>query len=133
MANLFRWREGVRLTNYHTLRLVHLVWPVFADVTLIRYEPGSHIRPHRDTLRGRTRGWRHYRCVFVLKSAPRGGDFVMHEGTPIFRLGKRLFLFRSDRFLHEVTPVEGGRRYSLSLGLALPPRPADLAVSTTPS
>ena len=56
------------------------------------------------------------RLNVVLWQAERGGRF---RGQHLVRLGDRVVLFRPDRDEHEVTEVECGERWVLSIGAAL--------------
>ena len=91
-------------------------WPVPFDFWLIRYPVGSEIPPHVDPV---APGKRHFRLNIVLKRSPIGGEFVCAD--PIFS-SKRIKLFRPDVSEHQVTRVEGGSRYVLSLGWLLSSR-----------
>jgi hypothetical protein len=117
---LWKWKDGVQGAGYQKFILLNLKWPRFCDLMLIRYRVDAGLRPHRDLLRGKLRGWRHYRCNFLLWKAI-GGEFIMHEGSPIFKFW-RFVIFRADLYTHEITPVKNGIRYTLSFGLSLPPK-----------
>lgn len=118
---MWRWKPGARGGGYEKFHMLNLTWPVFGDAMMFRYRDGGCRKPHRDPLPAKRKDWRHYRFNVELWKGGKGGDFVMHEGKPIFRFW-RFVLFRADLNLHEVTPVTEGVRYVLSFGVSLPPR-----------
>lgn len=106
---LFTWQRGRQESGYWKLLIADFS-PHF-DFYLLKYPMGSFIAPHRDLVDGR----RHYRFNFLLKNAKRGGRFQCES---YYRVG-RLVAFRPDIRWHEVSPVEEGTRYVLSLGVSL--------------
>lgn len=106
---MFQWQRGRQQTGYDTIKFMELYRPLHMDVYLIRYRQGAYIPPHRDPV---SRG-RHYRMNITLKDAKRGGAFDCEQ--LIWRCG-RMVLFRSDLALHQVSQVELGSRYVLSVG-----------------
>lgn len=108
--------------------LLNLKWPIFADTMIFKYPVGVGRTPHRDPMPAKRKDWRHYRLNFVYWMSKKGGDFNMLEGKPIFQWW-RFVLFRPDLYLHEVTPVEEGTRYILSIGWSLPPKKEPEAVT----
>lgn len=106
---LFKWDTGRQNTSYRKLPL--LLFPRL-DLYLIHYREGAHIGPHVDPV---TRG-RHYRVNVVLTKAQQGGEFRCAD--PIFETG-RIKFFRPDVSRHEVTRLERGTRWVLSLGWVL--------------
>ena len=109
LADLFRWRRGRQGTGYDKMLLATLPWPLPFDCYLIRYPDGSAIPPHTDPVKDRG----HYRLNIVLKTSPRGGEFLCQD--PLWET-RRIKFFRPDRSEHAVTRVEGGSRYLLSIG-----------------
>jgi hypothetical protein len=109
MSSWFRWQRGRQGTGYDKMLLATAPWPIPFDCYLLHYPDGAEILPHTDPVTDR----RHYRINIVLKSSPRGGDFIC--ATPIFA-SKRIKVFRPDVCEHSVTRVEGGSRYVLSIG-----------------
>lgn len=112
---MFTWQEGRQASGYQKLLLAG--WSPFFDLWLLRYPEGAHIARHQDEVTGR----RHYRFNLVLKKARRGGDFKCGS---FYRVG-RLVAFRPDKHWHEVSLVEEGTRFVLSLGVSLPGRTTD--------
>lgn len=109
VSDAFRWRRGRQGTGYDKMLILTAPWPVPFDFYLIRYPEGSEIPPHTDPVALR----RHYRLNIVVKRSPRGGEFECAD--PLFAT-RRIKLFRPDVSQHQVTRVEGGSRYVLSLG-----------------
>lgn len=106
---LFRWRRGRQGTGYDKMLFATAPWPIAFDCYLIRYPESSEIPPHTDPVAQR----RHYRLNIVVKASPSGGEFLCRD--PIIAT-RRIKFFRPDRSEHEVTRVEGGNRYVLSIG-----------------
>lgn len=109
----WRWQGGRQGGGYEKLLLAAAPLPVGWDLWLLRYPTGSGIGPHRDPLPGK----RHLRVNLVLQSGE-GGRFEC-EPEAIRHSGSRLHIFRPDLGTHSVSPVTGGTRWVLSLGLAL--------------
>ena len=104
-----RWQVGRQLSGYDKMFLAGALWPVKFDCYLLRFQAGSFIKPHTDTVDS----GKHYRLNMVLKCAKKGGEFVCEQ--PIYA-SKRIKLFRPDMCRHSVTKVEQGTRYVLSIG-----------------
>lgn len=109
LSDAFRWRRGRQGTGYDKMLLLTAPWPIPFDFYLIRYPEGSEIPPHTDPVADQ----RHYRLNIVVKRSPVGGEF--RSSKVLFASG-RIKLFRPDVSQHEVTRVQGGSRYVLSLG-----------------
>ena len=84
-------------------------WPIKFDTYLLRFPKGSEFAPHTD----KVESGKHYRLNIVLKNAKVGGEFIC--ANPIFET-KRIKLFRPDESEHQVTKVQEGNRYVLSVG-----------------
>lgn len=120
--HFWEWHDGARRSGYQKLLLAYASRPWMWELLLLRYTPGVGLPPHTDRLPvGKLSNWRHYRLNIVVKRAKQGGEFVMHEGRPIFKCW-RVYLFRADQYLHEVKPIIEGTRYVLNLGVILPPK-----------
>lgn len=105
----FRWQPGRQGSGYDKMLLLAGTWPLPFDSYLIRYPDGSSIPPHTDPVQQ----GRHYRLNIILKSPRSGGEFVCDR--PIYA-SARIKLFRPDQCEHQVTKVQGGSRYVLSIG-----------------
>lgn len=106
------FQKGRQGSGYEKLKL----WSIEklkTDAYIIKYPEGSSITPHTDPVDGN----KHYRLNLVLKRARVGGLFRC--SMPILAVGQRLFVFRPDEQEHEVSTIEEGSRWVLSLGLAL--------------
>jgi|JI10StandDraft_1071094.scaffolds.fasta_scaffold297758_3 hypothetical protein len=110
---MFKWQQGRQKTGYDTIKVMELHRPLPMDIYLIRYQQGAYIPPHCDPVRQ----GQHYRLNITLKYAQRGG--VFHCEQLIWRCG-RMVLFRSDLAIHQVSQVESGSRYVLSIGWIWP-------------
>ena len=108
-----RWKKGRENTGYEQLLLFINPFVIPFNCWLLRFPEGSHLPPHRDTLRS----GRHFRLNIIVKRSPSGGEFVCAD--PIFQT-RRLKFFRSDTSTHSVTRVVGGSRYVISIGWILP-------------
>lgn len=78
------------------------------DCHLIKYPLGGFVLPHRDPV---SYG-KHHRLNIELVKATRGGKFL---GNVCFKVG-RIVKFMPDETFHEVTEVQQGVRYVLSIG-----------------
>lgn len=107
--NLFIWQDGRQSSGYKKMLLGGI--PGLCDLYLLKYPKGSFIPRHNDPLDSR----RHYRFNLLLKKAKRGGYFLCESYQ---RVGPLVF-FRPDIHWHEVTKVEEGSRFVLSLGVSL--------------
>lgn len=105
-----KWKRGRHnKSGYKSLLLFFNPWLVPFHVIMLKYPPGSYIRPHKDAVDGKL----HYRLNVVLKPAKKGGLF---NTKGAFIKTKILNFFRSDLCEHEVTKVEEGTRYVFSIG-----------------
>lgn len=103
------WVEGRQSTGYYKCLLASLI-PYF-DLYLLKYDTGSYIPPHKDSTEGRE----HFRMNIILRKT-KGGDFSC-KGPTILNVFNRIILFRPDLYEHQLSKVEQGTRYVLSLGL----------------
>jgi hypothetical protein len=121
---LWRWKPGARGAGYNKFHIMNMKWPIFADTMLFHYPIGGGRIPHRDPLPAKRKDWSHYRFNIELWKSGDGGEFIMHEGKPVFKFW-RFVLFRADLYTHEVTTVTRGCRYVLSIGWSLSPKKAN--------
>ena len=105
----FRWQAGRQQSGYEKMFLLCCPWVIKFDVYLLRFKPGSEIKPHIDPVTDA----RHYRLNLVLKHAKQGGAFTCDQ--PIY-VSNRIKLFRPDVSEHSVTRVIEGTRYVFSIG-----------------
>lgn len=105
---LFTWEQGRQESGYWKF-LIARKEPLF-DVYLLKYPEGAQIPKHRDPVFGR----RHYRCNILLKKAKLGGVFKCDS---CYRFGP-IVVFASDRCWHEVSRIEAGTRWVLSIGVS---------------
>jgi len=81
------------------------------SVYLVHYARGHRIMPHVDMVaEGRL-----YKLNCVLIKPKRGGEFSCERS--IFNLLGRLVLFRPDLYRHQVSTIEDGSRWLLSVAL----------------
>jgi hypothetical protein len=109
IKKLFRWERGRQLSGYDKMLLCGAVWPIKFDAYILKFPTGSEIHAHKDEVRV----GKHYRLNVVLKPAEVGGEFSCLN--PIFET-KRIKLFRPDVSEHQVSKIEKGTRYLLSIG-----------------
>ncbi|MCF2829585.1 MULTISPECIES: 2OG-Fe(II) oxygenase [unclassified Pseudoalteromonas] len=109
LRKLFRWERGRQKSGYDKMLICGAYWPIKFDTYLLRFPKGSEIKPHTDTVKS----GKHYRLNIVLRSARVGGEFIC--SNPIFET-KRIKFFRPDISEHQVTKVQEGNRYLLSIG-----------------
>ncbi|MDX1800747.1 MAG: 2OG-Fe(II) oxygenase [Marinobacter sp.] len=84
------------------------------NVYLVRYPEGHKVSPHLDMIaQGRL-----YKLNCVLKKPRAGGRFLC-ERTALNLFG-RVILFRPDLHQHQVTRIESGNRWLLSVALTTP-------------
>jgi len=109
LSKLFRWERGRQKSGYDKMLLCGAIWPIKFDAYLLKFPQGSEIAPHTD----KVESGKHYRLNIVLKSADEGGEFICKD--PIYETS-RIKLFRPDACEHQVTKIEKGTRYLLSIG-----------------
>lgn len=114
MRDVLRWRAGRQHSGYEKMLLGLNPFVIPWDCYVLRYGPESEILPHKDQVRGK----RHYRLNVVLREAECGGVF---ECEHVLFGTRRIKLFRPDIHTHQVSRIEQGRRYVLSVGWVLPP------------
>ena len=109
LRKLFRWERGRQQSGYDKMLLCGAVWPIKFDTYLLKFPQGSEITPHTD----KVKSGKHFRLNIVLIKAEVGGEFRCIN--PIFET-KRIKFFRPDVSEHQVSKVEKGNRYLLSIG-----------------
>ena len=107
------FKPGRQLSGYLTFTLFKFLVPgntrlYGVDAYIIYYPNGSSIPPHIDPVGIGA----HHRVNVVLKAPDAGGQFVCAGATALLN---RVFYFRPDTMLHEVTSCRGSR-YILSFG-----------------
>ena len=117
LGNLFRWKSGRQNPHYKKMFLIGNPFLIPFDVYLLKFEPESEIKPHRDEVDS----GRHFRLNLILKHAKEGGDFhcpsLIYDSTSIK-------VFRPDLYEHAVSKIRAGTRYVLSIGWVLRDRAA---------
>lgn len=107
-----KWVPGRQGTGYEKLCLFSSKL-LKCDLYLLRYRKGAYILPHVDSADFEQC---HHRVNIVLTKGI-GGDFLVHSNKHLVRkLLNRIFYFRPDICIHEVTKVVAGTRYVLSCG-----------------
>lgn len=86
----------------------------FLNIYLVRYDQGHRIRPHLDMVNS----GRLYKLNWVVVKPREGGIFRCEKN--LLNLFGRLVLFRPDLYEHEVSRIERGRRWLLSIAVSLP-------------
>ena len=105
----FRWQQGRQKSGYKKMLLATGKWPRPFDLYLLRFDTGSEIQPHVDSVSN----GEHHRVNIVLKKAKQGGEFICESAL---YESSRVKYFRPDLAEHQVTRVAEGRRYVLSFG-----------------
>ena len=105
----WQWELGRQATGYHKMLGCSGKWPFIFDMYILKFPEGCKIPKHTD----KVKDGRHFRLNVVLKQAKIGGSFLCDK--PIFET-RRVKLFRPDIMPHEVTEIERGSRYVLSIG-----------------
>jgi len=83
----------------------------YLNIYSVRYPEGHRVIPHVDMIaEGRL-----YKLNYVLAKPKRGGVFICDKN--IFNLFGRVYLFRPDLHQHQVSRIEKGRRWLLSIAL----------------
>jgi hypothetical protein len=110
MSNLFKWKQGrqeeTEYLKYCFMRFK--VGSIGMDGYILKYEPHTILKPHKDTVKGR-----HYRLNIELLGK---GKFVCEK--VILNIRNKVYLFRPDLYEHSVINHHT-RRYVLSFGLAI--------------
>jgi len=109
LSKLFRWDRGRQQSGYDKMLLCVAIWPIKFDLYFLKFPQGSEIAPHID----KVESGKHYRLNIVLKNADEGGEFICEN--PIFETS-RIKLFRPDICEHQVSKIEKGTRYLVSIG-----------------
>ena len=109
LNKLFSWERGRQRSGYDKMLLCRIFAPFKFDVYLIKFPQGSEIKPHIDNVKT----GRHFRLNITLKHAAKGGEFICDN--PIINYN-RVKLFRPDIEQHQVSKIEKGSRYILSIG-----------------
>lgn len=109
---MLAWEHGRQDSGYLKKKLFSFSKYFKADCYLLKYPTGSRIGSHKDPVDS----GRHYRANLLIKDCGSGGKFICEE--VLTRL-PRLVIFRPDISQHEVTRIESGTRYMLSVGWVL--------------
>lgn len=106
VGKMSKWQEGRQGSGYFKLPLIISERFNF-DSYILKYPAKSYIDTHKDVVAG----FRHYRVNFTF-----WGDYTCAKlyAEPIFRFW-RIYFFRPDLVLHEVTQLDSVR-YVLSIG-----------------
>lgn len=105
---IFTWQKGRQESGYEKMTLLRSKLFKF-DVYILKYPEASVIKAHFDEV---DKVFEHHRLNIVLKSAKKGGVFIYEN---IIQKG-RFHYFRPDIMKHEVSRIEKGTRYVLSIG-----------------
>ena len=108
MSGLFKWNKGRQATGYDVFTLIQSEY-LALDCHILKYPTDSCIKPHVD----KSEGGKHYRLNVELWSAKQGGKF---KGQTIFSIFDKVHFVRPDKCEHEVTKIEKGSRWVLSIG-----------------
>lgn len=107
-----KWEPGRQGTGYEKLCIFKSERFKF-DVYILRYRKGASVPPHIDPANFNQC---HHRVNAVLTKGI-GGDFLVRSNSHlVHKLFNRIFYFRPDICIHEVTKVVAGTRYVLSFG-----------------
>lgn len=108
------WRSGFRKTGYEKMQIFSMGSPLFLDCYVFRIREGGGISPHKDAMRGKWSHKKHYRLNFVFP-AKSGGFFSAEKKIFSFL---NIYFFRAD-YIHQVSSVKKGTRYTLSFGVGI--------------
>jgi hypothetical protein len=107
---LFKWITGRQQgTEYKKFCFLYFKFLNFgADAYILKYEPHTILKPHRDQIDGK-----HYRLNIEFC-----GEGKFESESVIFNLFDRVYFFRPDINTHNVTNYDK-TRYVLSFGFAI--------------
>ncbi len=105
---IFTWQKGRQESGYEKMTLLRSKLFKF-DVYILKYPVNSTIKAHTDPV---DEIYEHHRLNIVLKKAKIGGVFSCND---IAKTG-RIHYFRPDIMKHEVSKIQLGTRYVLSIG-----------------
>ena len=93
---------------------------------ILKYETGGYIHPHIDWTY-----FTHASLTFNLNDGYEGGEFCFFNGKNCFKLGVGdAIIFPADCFwVHEVTPIISGTRYSMNVNINSIPRKYSLDIT----
>lgn len=106
-----RWLHHLQAQGRFNTRLLRNRLRYSHDYRVLRYAPGASIHPHTD--------WDEFTlasCTLALNDDFRGGELRFFQGEHLAELRKGdALIWPADCFwVHEVTPVESGTRYSVN-------------------
>lgn len=104
-----KWEKGRQKSGYEKLKIFESKFLKF-DCYLLKFKTGAFIDKHTDPVQGH----KHYRFNLNLNAGYVGGNPIVY-GKCILK-NRFFYLFRPDIVLHEVSKVEKGVRYTLSIG-----------------
>ena len=95
--------------------------PLYADtLQVVRWRQGDHQHPHADAENPdgtpHPFAWRAYASIIYLNDDFEGGEiyFPQHNLTPPIKAGTLAFFPGTSAFMHGVTPVTRGVRYTMA-------------------
>lgn len=115
-----------KFNSYHTIELTkHLNFP--HQLRILKYDIGEFIHPHIDRSR-----YGEASCTLNLNDDYTGGKFSFFNKKYEIELGKgdALVFPNSWFWVHEVTPIITGTRYSLNTFILAEPRHAENLINT---
>ncbi len=104
-----KWIKGRQKSGYFKLKIFSSKF-LLMDCYILKFSEGSLIKAHRD----KVKIGKHYRLNIVLTPFFKGGKFKVENC--IFKIPNFVYLFRPDKYLHEVSEITKDNRYVLSLG-----------------
>lgn len=104
----WKWNKGRQNTGYQKMKLFESIF-LKMDMYIIKYNEGDYILKHKDTV---DKNFNHHRLNLILKQSLEGGVFKINNEQIL----KRIIYFRPDIQEHEVSKIEKGKRYVLSIG-----------------
>ncbi|MDF0604303.1 2OG-Fe(II) oxygenase [Neisseriaceae bacterium TC5R-5] len=108
---LHLWLEHLEVQKKFNTKLLRQCLRYSHDYRVLRYDVGAKIHPHTDwdvfTLAS---------CTLALNDDYQGGEFVFFNGERRLKLAKgQALIWPADCFwVHEITPVTSGVRYSVN-------------------